>query len=168
MVPVPAYLPPYILSGTVAIMVTVLFGLHRALKRARWPNQDRRHAVLSIAMLLVGWFSATLLLSWFEFYRGASSRIPTIQYGVLIPIIVGFVLAWKWKLLRRVIEAVPQEWIVGVQIYRALGLMFLVLYAVGRLPGVFALPAGIGDVIVGLVAPIVGIAYARNPASVAG
>ncbi len=168
MLPVPGYLPPYILGGTVAIVVTVLFGLHRALKRARWPDQDRRHAVLSIAMLLVGWFSGTLLLSWFEFYRGASSRVPTIQYGVLIPIIVGVVLAWKWKLLGRVIEAVPQEWIVGVQFYRALGLMFLVLYAVGRLPGMFALPAGVGDVIVGLVAPVVGIAYARNGTNAAG
>src|ERR1700704_6867749 len=168
MVPVPAYLPPYILGGTVVIVVAVLFGLHRALKRARWPDQDRRHAVLSIAMLLVGWFSATLLLSWFEFYRGASSRVPTIQYGVLIPIIIGVVLAWKWKMLGRVIEAVPQEWLVGVQLYRALGLIFLVLYAAGRLPGAFALPAGVGDVIVGLVAPVVGIAYARNGTNAAG
>ena len=165
---VPAYLPPFILSGTVAIVAAVLFGLHRALRRARWPDRDRRRAFRSIAALLVGWYLATLLLAWFEFYRGASSRIPTIQYGVLIPIIVGVVLAWKWKLLGRVIEAVPQEWIVGVQFYRALGLMFLVLYAVGRLPGMFALPAGVGDVIVGLVAPIVGIAYARNPHSAAG
>jgi len=165
---VPAYLPPYILSGTVAIVVTVLIGLHRALKRAQWPDRDRRHAVLSVAVLLVGWFSATLLLSWFEFYRGASSRVPTIQYGLLIPIIVGVTLAWKWKMLGRIIEAVPQEWIVGVQFYRALGLMFLVLFAAGRLPAVFALPAGIGDVIVGLVAPVIGIAYARNPHKAAG
>src|SRR5258708_36053259 len=145
MLPVPGYLPPYILGGTVAIVVTVIVGLHRALKRARWPDQDRRHAVLSIAMLLVGWFSATLLLSWFEFYPGASSRVPTIQYGVLIPIIVGVVLAWKWKLLGRVIEDVPQEWIVGVQFYRPLGLMFLVIYAVGRLPGMLPLEIGRGS-----------------------
>src|SRR2546427_10626066 len=161
--PAPAYLPPYILIGTVAIVVTVLCGLHRALKRARWPDRDRNRAVLSVTTLLVGWYLVTLLLSWFEFYRGASSRVPTIQYGLLIPIIVGVLLAWKWKMLGRVIEAVPQGWIVSVQLYRALGLMFLVLYAVGRLPGAFALPAGVGDVIVGLVAPLVGIAYARNP-----
>jgi hypothetical protein len=109
----------------------------------------------SVGALLIGWYLATLLLAWFEFYRGASDRVPTIQYGFLIPIIVGVVLAWKWKMLARIIEAVPQDWIVGVQLYRALGLMFLVLYAVGRLPGAFALPAGIGDVIVGLVAPLV-------------
>src|SRR6267378_5809827 len=127
MITVPAYLPPYVLSGTVAIVAAVLFGLHRALKRAGWPDRDRRHAFLSVAVLLVGWYAATLLLAWFEFYRGARARIPTIQYGLLIPIIVGVVLAWKWKMLERVIDAVPQEWTVGVQLYRALGLIFLVL-----------------------------------------
>ena len=33
--------------------------------------------------------------------------------------------------------------------------MFLALWAQGRMPGEFALPAGIGDVIVGATAPIV-------------
>src|SRR6267142_1544202 len=125
---IPAYLPPFILSGTVAIVAAVLFGLHRALKRAQWPDQGRRRAFRGLAALLVGWYLATLLLAWIEFYRGASSRIPTIQYGLLIPIIVGVLLAGRWELLRRVIDVVPQEWIVGVQLYRALGLMFLILY----------------------------------------
>ena len=165
---VPGYLPPYILIGTVAIIAVVLVGLYRALRRAEWPEQDRTRAFLSVTVLLVGWYLATLLLAWFEFYRGARARIPTIQYGLLVPIIVGVVLVWKWKLLGRVIDAVPQQWIVGVQLYRALGLMFLVLYAAGRLPGAFALPAGVGDMIVGVVAPFVGVAYARNPHHAAG
>jgi len=38
---------------------------------------------------------------------------------------------------------------VGVQVYRALGLIFLVLYAGGYLPGLFAWPAGVGDILVG-------------------
>jgi len=165
---VPNYLLPYVLTGTLAIVAAVLFGLHSALKLARWPARDRRQAVWSGAVLLVAWFFAALLLSWFGFYRGAPSRIPTIQYGVLIPIMVGVALFWQWRTLRRVIEAVPQEWIVSVQVYRALGLIFLVLYAGGRLPGVFAWPAGVGDVIVGLLAPAVGIAYARRSRNAAG
>lgn len=50
----------------------------------------------------------------------------------------------------------------SVQAYRVLGLIFLVLYAGGRLPGAFAWPAGVDDVLVGLLAPVVGIAYARG------
>src|SRR6266850_1737943 len=33
---------------------------------------------------------------------------------------------------------------------------------------VFALPAGIGDIFVGMVAPSVGLAYARNPSNAMG
>ena len=168
MIPVPGYLIPYILIGTVAILTMVLFGLHQALKRAQWPDENRRLAFRSIAALLVGWYLATLLLAWLEFYRGAATRIPTIEIGLLVPITVGVLLAWRWELLRRVINEVPQEWMVGVQFYRAMGLMFLILYAAGRLPGMFALPAGIGDVFVGAVAPFVGLAYARNPGNAAG
>jgi hypothetical protein len=58
--------------------------------------------------------------------------------------------------------AVPQPWIVGVQFYRALGVVFLILYATNKMPGLFALPAGIGDVIVGLLAPLVALACARD------
>jgi hypothetical protein len=58
---------------------------------------------------------------------------------------------------------VPQAWIVGVQFYRTLGVVFLMLYAAGKFPGLFALPAGLGDVAVGLSAPFVALAYARAP-----
>ena len=57
----------------------------------------------------------------------------------------------------------PQSWLVGVQLYRALGVIFLILYATGKLPALFAWPAGIGDIAIGLLAPIVGLAYARAP-----
>jgi hypothetical protein len=66
-------------------------------------------------------------------------------------------------LAKRIIAAVPQQWIVGVQLYRALGVIFLILYATGKLPSLFAWPAGIGDIAIGLLAPIVGLAYARAP-----
>ncbi len=158
----PAYLAPIELAGTVATVAALLFGLYSALKRARLPVRDRRLAVWSAAGLLVAWFFAALIPTLLGSYRGVPSGTPTIQYGLLIPIVVGIVLFWRWPAVKRVIRLVPQEWIVGIQAYRALGLIFLLLYAGGYLPGAFALPAGIGDVIVGLFAPIVGIAFARG------
>jgi hypothetical protein len=58
--------------------------------------------------------------------------------------------------------------LIGVQLYRALGVVFLILLAMDRLPGVFAWPAGTGDVLVGLLAPIVAAAYLRSPRESAG
>jgi hypothetical protein len=119
-------------------------------------------------MLLVTWFFTALLPSWLGLYRDASSRMPIIQYGVLIPIIVGVALFWRWRALRSVIEAVPQEWIVGVQVYRALGLIFLVLYARWPSTGRVCLAAGVGDILVGLLAQAIGIAYAHRSSNAAG
>jgi len=65
--------------------------------------------------------------------------------------------------MARVIEAVPQQWLIGVQFYRALGSIFLILYGAGKMPGLFAWPAGIGDVLVGTLALVVAITYARGP-----
>jgi len=140
----------------------MLFGVYRALSRAGLPVRDRSRTFWSISALLVTWFFAALLLSWSGFYQGSPFRIPTIPVGLLIPIAAGVVLFWRWPLLRRIVEAVPQSWIVSVQAYRVEGLIFLTLYAGGWLPSAFAWPAGVGDVIVGLLAPVVGVAYLRG------
>jgi hypothetical protein len=68
----------------------------------------------------------------------------------------------------RIIDAVPQPWIVAVRLYRALGVIFLILYASNKLPGLFAWPAGCGDIAVGLSAPLVALAYTREPRRSAG
>lgn len=165
---VPNYLFPYVLSGAVASLAAVTVGINKALKLAGWPARDRKQGVWKLAVLLGAWFVAALLPSWFGLYRTVFSGMSTVQYGLLIPIIAGVILFRQWSTLRRVIAAVPQRWIVSVQVYRAQGLIFLVLYAAGRLPGVFAWPAGVGDILVGLLAPAVGIAYARKLPHAAG
>ena len=46
--------------------------------------------------------------------------------------------------------AIVLHWLIAVGI-------FLVLYAYGMLPGVFALPAGWGDLLIGITAPVVAL-----------
>ena len=164
----PSYVLPNILIGSIAVVVAVLFGIRRAIIHAGLPVRERSRTFWSISALLVTWFFAALVLSWSGFYQGSGSRIPTIPFGLLIPIAAGVILFSRWPLLRRIIESIPQSWIVSVQVYRVEGLIFLTLYAGGWLPGAFAWPAGVGDVIVGLLAPVVGIAYARGARGSAG
>ena len=160
---VPAYLPYYVLGGSIAMVLASLVGTHRALARANWEEGERKRAFRVVSIILVGWFLLATALVWLETYRAALDRFPTIQYGLFIPIIVGLVLISRPGIVARVIDAIPQSWIVGAQVYRALGFIFIVLYFTGELPGLFALPAGIGDVAVGLAAPVVAARYARNP-----
>jgi hypothetical protein len=74
-------------------------------------------------------------------------RIPITLLGTLL---VGYLLLLL-PTFRRIVAAVPQHWLIGVQTFRILGAVFLVRYFAGQLPGLFALPAGIGDVATGLL-----------------
>jgi hypothetical protein len=71
---------------------------------------------------------------------------------------------------REIIAGIPQHWLIGIQTFRILGGVFLVRYFQGELPGVFAIPAGVGDVLTGIFAPVVaywwftGKPYARAAA----
>jgi hypothetical protein len=160
---VPAYLTPFILTGMIVVIAALLLGLRRALRRSTWPERDQANAFWSVSSLLVGWFVVAVVTSIAGYYRPPSGRPPTLQYGLLVPIIVGVLLFRSWPLLRRAFAMVPSNWLVGVQLYRVLGVIFLVLYAGGHLPGLFALPAGLGDTLVGILAPLVAVSFARSP-----
>ena len=159
---IPTYLPYYVLVGSVAIIVTILFGLRTALANADWPERDRTAAFRWSAAVLIGWFLLAVALALAGAYEAGAERIPTIQYGIAIPILIGAWLIWRSPTVSRIIDIVPQPWIVGVQLYRALGVIFLILYATDKMPGLFAWPAGVGDIIVGLLAPVVALAYKRD------
>jgi hypothetical protein len=159
---VPDFLYPYVLAGAAAVVAAVLAGLNRSLKLARWPDSERQSAWQQMAALLLAWAALAVGLSAIGFYQGSSSGLPTIQYGVGIPIAAGILLYLRWGTLRRALEATPQSWIVGVQVYRTLGLIFIILHLQGRMPGAFAWPAGVNDVLVGLFAPVVALAHSRR------
>jgi hypothetical protein len=165
---VPTYLPYVIMTGNVLTLVAILYGLNRALARASWPRPERLRALTISGAILFGWLAIALGLSGAGFYHVTANGIPTVQYGLLLPILLGVFLIFRSELAGRILDAVPQPWIVGVQLYRALGVVFLILYAAGQLPALFAWPAGVGDIAVGLSAPFVALAYARAPRDNAG
>jgi hypothetical protein len=53
---------------------------------------------------------------------------------------------------RQIVRAIPQTWLVGVHAVRLAGFLFLALADMRLLPAEFALPAGYGDMAVGLLA----------------
>jgi len=88
-----------------------------------------------------------------EIFRpGAASRVPVLPIAIFVPVLVGLVLLTRPRRIAAVLDATPPGWLIGLQVYRVLGGIFLVQWATGNLSGVFALPAGTGDVLVGLLA----------------
>jgi hypothetical protein len=90
--------------------------------------------------------------------------IPTtfLFFGVisLVTAVGLLALSSTW---RQVVDAVPADAPISTQVYRVIGgVLFLPLYATGILPGYFALPAGWGDLAVGLLALFVAFAVRRG------
>ena len=52
-----------------------------------------------------------------------------------------------------------QKWLIGLQLFRVIGGVFLIEMVRGNIPGVFAYPAGVGDLTVALVAALVLLKY---------
>lgn len=48
-----------------------------------------------------------------------------------------------------------QKWLIGLQLWRAIGGVFLIEMARGNIPGIFAYPAGLGDLAVAAMAAVV-------------
>lgn len=59
-------------------------------------------------------------------------------------------------------QPLSQRWLVGLQVWRVIGGVFLLEFARGNLPAVFAFPAGIGDLVVGILAAIVLVLYRQR------
>jgi hypothetical protein len=136
------------------LIVLVVAGPQRALNMPGAP--DRRRSVLwGLGGFLTAWLSLVLILGLSSFFiTDNTARAPRVAYA-LIP----FALSIIWLLLsasfRGAIDRIPPQWIIVVQSNRILGALFLVAFAQGQLPALFAFPAGVGDVLVSLAAPIV-------------
>ncbi|MDQ6702642.1 MAG: hypothetical protein M3Z96_05835 [Pseudomonadota bacterium] len=98
---VPADLSYYVLTFAIGTIAAILFGLRSALRNAGWTAYD--HAVTSRAatITVVGWFLLAIALASADAYRAAADRIPTIQYGILVPILMGGLLIWRSPRLAR-------------------------------------------------------------------
>ena len=131
---IPTFLPYFVFVGTAATVIAILYGLHRSLVEAGWPAADRARTFRASSVILLGWLAVTVALGALGVYHVDSTEIPTIQYGILLPISIGALLIWRSETAKSLIAAVPQPWLVGVQLYRALGVIFLILYATGKLP----------------------------------
>jgi len=118
-----------------------------------------------------GKLAVGIIAAWFVFALSASaahvfkqsSAAPPIALGlsVLIPI----VLFWIWFRasagFREFALSLDPRVLTIVQSWRIAGFVFVVLYVYGILPGIFANPAGWGDIAIGLTAPWVAMKLAE-------
>jgi len=158
-----------IATGVMVIAAHTSF-LALAGRRTTLSPRARFIAPLLAAGLLASWF-AWAILAVPERVLAPEPLAPPGQVlqnpGLLIEmsafVIFGVLVIFGSKTVRALNAATPSEWLIGVQIYRVAGVMFLWPFlAGGAVPALFAVCAGIGDVLTGAAAPFVARAVAGN------
>jgi len=116
-----------------------------------------------VAWLIAAWFLFAITASSFHLYQTAPGQPPIpLLLGVLVPISV-FAIWYLWSnSFREFVLSLDPRTLSTIHSFRWAGFVFLVLYAYGILPGLFALPAGLGDMAIGLTALPVGARLAAR------
>jgi hypothetical protein len=166
MVPaIPWYITLIVLATDLAIAVALWRLVAGAAGRSGLPPADVRFVRIAVAAFLGAWLGLALLLAPSPASLAGRDPFfitPLIPFFAVVP--PALAVAWYRQSadLRRVLAAVPTPALAGIQVYRLIGAVFLVLLAQEVVPAHFALPAGWGDVAVGFAAPLVGLALARG------
>ncbi len=105
----------------------------------------------------------TFLGSQGAFVGRADSPPLAIFLGVTIPLAVFFAAYFGWSAFRAFVLSADLRLVSAMQAWRWAGLGFLSLYAHGILPGLFAFPAGLGDMAIGVTAPWMVLRLIRQP-----
>jgi len=118
-------------------------------------RRSARELVVPSFLFFALWVVAGFALTARGFFVGsAANSVPRIVYS-MVPLTIGYLAYLSLRSVRNVVDQIPLPSMIALQFYRALGFVFLAEWMLGALPGAFALPAGIGDIAVGLAAPFV-------------
>jgi hypothetical protein len=122
-----------------------------------------------VGAVLLLWLVLAFILGANDAFARAPGALPfSILAGFLTPILVFLVAFWTLRPFRDFVMSIDLPVMAAIQAWRFGGLGFIALSAYGVLPGLFAWPAGLGDMAIGVTAPLVILALRRQSAFAAG
>ena len=156
--------------NTVVVLVAVMiaagasawFTLSRALAQTSLTERSRRAWLWGAALVLAVWLLGRLVLTFTTPASTVVSFYPDTFGFILLGSVIGIGALLVSPEFRKIVRGAPQTWLIGTQALRLAGFLFLALLDMGRLPAAFALPAGYGDMAVGLLALATVGALLRN------
>jgi hypothetical protein len=112
--------------------------------------------------LIAAWFIFALTASALHLFK-TDPQVPPLALGLAVSVPIAIFLLWFAASagFRNFALSLNPRTLTFVHSWRIAGFTFLALYAAGLLPGVFALPAGWGDIAIGATAPFAAIKLAN-------
>jgi hypothetical protein len=161
-------LPALLENGLAAMAVRltvhalIALGLWLGLERTDLTPDQRRATWLAIMVPLTLWMAIAWGAAINGVFRADASDLPSVPMAIFLPVIVGAPLLLRSKRVGKLLDAMPAAWLISLQLYRVFGGQWLVYWLHGLASGVWALPAGAGDVLTGLFAVPAAIAVATG------
>jgi hypothetical protein len=148
--------PAYVTGIMVATTLAVVLAATVVLRSARVRSAGRARVYVPVGVTLFAWLVTTAALAAAGLYWPTPTGVPAVP----VAFIIGLSGAWAATMLlpplRALIDASAiQPSLIALQVWRVVGVVFLMLLWRGQLPPLFALPAGLGDIAAGLAAPFV-------------
>lgn len=114
------------------------------------------------AGLIAGWFVLVFSASALHLFKTDPSQ-PPLALGLTVLTPIAAFLAWFTASagFREFVLSLNPRVLTLVHSWRIGGFTFLVLYSAGLLPGLFALPAGLGDIAIGATAAVAALQLAN-------
>lgn len=111
----------------------------------------------TLTLVLIGtWFAFALAASARHLFRNDADRIgAAVGLAALVPVLAFALWFMGSKPFREFILGLNPRTLTAVHAWRIMGFVFVLLQARGALPGVFAFPAGFGDMAIGATAAFV-------------
>jgi hypothetical protein len=118
---------------------------------------------LSVWLVVATWAALSLILNILGVFDNPPDKPPLalLISVILPPTLFGIAYALSAR-VRTLSLSLDLRLLTAMQAWRIIGAMFLVLMTFRLLPGTFAWPAGVGDIIVGAYAPFVVLAISRR------
>ncbi len=129
-------------------------------------NRTRTKVLVLIAVTL--WGVAALTAIQTGFYQPSPGQLPlNFMIGSGVPVAAFLGLYATSTAFRDFVLGLDLRLLTIFQAWRVIGFAMLALFAYDLLPGLFAWPAGLGDVAVGLAAPFYALALMDRPETAA-
>jgi hypothetical protein len=160
----PSYVWALVMAGAIGIPAATSAVLYRGALAAGLGRRAATAVTATTAAILGGWLVASGLLARVGVYRQEPGEAAVPWLLVVVGgTLIALLLATRIPLVSRILAdpgtparlALPQT-------LRVVGVLFLIVMVQGHLPAAFALPAGLGDIAIGVAAPFVARRLARG------
>jgi hypothetical protein len=163
MTTLPMYVWVIVLVGLIGTTSTICVMLWRGALTAGLGRRTATRVGTATAIVWAAWAMMCALLANADVLRFAPERkLAGLAVAVIAGLAVAFLIA-RVPPVARILAQPDALWGLTLpQVFRPVGVAFLIAMALGRLPAVFALPAGLGDIAIGIEAAFVARALGRG------